>query len=543
MATETAPAVGRAGLFAGAGSVLIALWLASGAVGVLDTDCTETAHAAGILLALCAGALFWRGAARSAARATGRLWLAGVFLAGALVLSPLFQQGASARGLTHSSLAMQLSVAISCMAALLLWITWLALGPSAGLRSSAPGPRSPEPGAALEAFILAPKARLHIAAAWMLLVVADAGLNGLPLPAALARAGFVALLTLCLPALLSLVAFSAGRRAVQVSLALMLLLSTTAGAARYVDLRGKVKALYTLLDENREAEALKVHQAALAQNEVLRARGTAVELEACWAAYRERTGNYASALEHWRRIAEQRGADLMELQPVRRIFCKMGDSLNSWRRLIYQGFPAVSDPEIAPGIKTLGDSPNGDLRARLLAALLSWEQNEPPEELKRRLERVRSACPDEVNACNLLKRLGTDVPDTALQLPGELIVGRTSSSESVLGAIEELGEVDTVVVLDKGHWEVALNAHGSPLHEEWPIVRLELNGQVIGRTQVNRAVDHEVPFTLEINRGNIYHVKIIFENRMEDAVQGHISRRGLTINGLSFRTGKKGIEN
>ena len=552
--------------------VLIVLWLAAGLLSVEGASCLETAHAAGILLLVGAGVLLCRGTVRLAANAAGRLWTAGLFIAGALVLSPLFQQNASSRGLGQGGRAAQLSVSLACVAALLLWITRSRFTfHVSGFRLTTPPPE-PETrnlkletfwGEGLEAFLLAPGTRVHIAAAWVLLVLADAGLGGLPLRAALLRAAFVALLVFCLPALLSVAAIPSGQRAMNAALVLVLSLSVAMSGARYIDLRAKVKTMGTLLDEKREAEASQVYKAALERNEILCAKGTASDLEVRWAAYREDSGELEGALVYWRRVAEQRGADAAEMLPVRRILCKMGDSLNSWRRLIYQGFPAVTDPQIAPGIKALGDSPKGDLRAKLLAALVAWEQQDPPGELKQRLEIVTKKCPNEASACNLLKRLGapevsgfrfqvsglrTGPPDVkpetsnlkpeVLWLPHELIVGKRGSSESALGAIEELGEVDTAVVLNEGNWEVNLNARGTPLHEEWPIVRLEFNGKVVGRTQVNRMQDHEVPFTLNVNRGNIYHVKIVFENRMEDVVQGRISRRGLTINGMGFRRGK-----
>jgi hypothetical protein len=355
------------------------------------------------------------------------------------------------------------------------------------------------------------------------------------------------------------------------ALALALSLAVAVGGAQYVALRDKIAAVRALLDEKREAEAVAADQAAHELNEILQS-GLASSLELIWAAYRENAGDLQGALLHWRRIAELRGVNADEILAVRRILCKLGDSLNSWRRLIYEGFPAVTSPEIAPGILALGDSPKGDLRARLLAALVAWEQQvragrvaaPAREELRRRLELVRKNCLYEVSACNLLKRLGAaargvpappknDQDNEPLWLSYELILGKeapprgfgganspasAAGAGSALGAIDELGELDTVVVLNEGHWEIGLSARGTPLHEEWPIVRLEINGKVIGRTQVNRAEEHEVPFTLDVHRGNIYHLKIVFENRKEDIVQGRIARRGLIINGISFRGAK-----
>jgi hypothetical protein len=213
----------------------------------------------------------------------------------------------------------------------------------------------------------------------------------------------------------------------------------------------------------------------------------------------------------------------------------MGDSITAWRRLIYQGFPAIADSELAPGIKALGDTAGSDLRAKLLAALLSWEQHEPAEEIKRRLEEVRKLRANEPSACNLLRRLSTPVPDKDLYLPGELILGKSPTLQSALGTIEELGEVSTLVVLNEGHWEIGLKARATPMNEEWPIIRVELNGREIGRTQVNKPEEYEVPFTIDVNRGNIYLVRIVCENQTEELVRGHISRRGLLISGIAFR--------
>lgn len=522
------------GAFVGTGSALIVAWLAGGAVSAADASCFEALHAAALLLALAAGVLVCRGPSRMAESATARLWTVGVFVASAAALSPAFQRSASTHGLWEGQAWWARAAAVLPFAlAPALWLAWRA---SPNRHSSVANPRSPAE--KLEAFLCTPGARGHIAVVGMLLATVDVGLSGLPLRAALPRAALLAAMVLCLPALFRLAATLSGQRTLNAALAAALGISAAVGTGRYAELRAKADAIPALLEQDREAEAKRNYEEALALNGILRARGTAVDLEAHWAAYRERTRDYEGALVHWRRIAEQQGVDPTEMLPIRRILCKMGDSLNAWRRLIYQGFSAITGPELAPGIRALGDNPASDLRARLLAALLAWEQREPPEELRLRLEAVRQALPNEPNACNLLKRLGADVPDTNLWLPADLIVGRRITTQSVLGAIDELGEVETLVVLNEGRWEVGVNARGTPLHEEWPIIRVEFNGKEIGRTQVNRAENHEAPFTVDVNRGNIYRVKIVFQNRMEDWVEGRAARRGLVINGLSFRRGR-----
>ncbi|MCY3019032.1 MAG: hypothetical protein NTW87_08390, partial [Planctomycetota bacterium] len=457
----------------------------------------------------------------------------GLFAAGTLAVSPAFQQNVTTRGLFQSDAVALVSAIAPMVCAALLWIVWRAC--RAGDEQTAPQSHGAGfPGAA-ELFLRAPAIRRHLAAAGALLIVAGLALSGSPLAAAPMRAGLLWLIILCLPPLLQLAAAPGGQRVLNGALAVVLGASALWGGARYLELRGKVSAVGMLLAQDKEAEAAKLHEETLALNAVLLARGPLHDLETHWALYRERKGEYESALTHWRRIAAERGVDPTEMLPIRRVLCEMGDSLNAWRRLIYQGFPAITDPELAPGIKALADRPESDLRARLLAALLSWEQREPREEIIRRLEAVRKLQENEPSACALLERLGVAVPQTEFWLPGDLIVGRKLSAQSGLGAIEDLGEVDTVVVLSEGHWEMGVNARGTPLHEEWPVIGVELNGQMIARTQVNRAEDHEVPFTFAVNRGNIYHVRIVLENRMEDMLQGRVARRGLTINGLMFR--------
>jgi hypothetical protein len=56
---------------------------------------------------------------------------------------------------------------------------------------------------------------------------------------------------------------------------------------------------------------------------------------------------------------------------------------------------------------------------------------------------------------------------------------------------------------------------------------------------VANADNREVPFSFQVNEPNIYHVKIIMENRLEEMVGGHGTRRGLVINGLAFRRGRE----
>ena len=97
----------------------------------------------------------------------------------------------------------------------------------------------------------------------------------------------------------------------------------------------------------------------------------------------------------------------------------------------------------------------------------------------------------------------------------------------------------TVVCLNEGHWEMSLRAAGTPLHEEWPVVRVEMNGKTLATTQINKAVEHDVPFTFDVTRDDIFKVRIVFQNRQEDLEEGRASRRGLKILGIKFSHAKE----
>lgn len=517
--------------FTPAGSVLAAAWSLAAALSVMQTSCIEIANAAGLLALLLFGIWFSGGVSALSSKPAGRLFLAAIFMLSALALSPLMQRAPTLHSIKESGLLAQFSAWGALGALALLWFASAILSS----RKIAQDGNANGHAAFYEQFLMRATVRANLAAAGILIVIVTLAASGLPLKAAAPRAIMVAAVIFSSVAALRLAAEPSGAKSLSLSMALALAVCVAGGTWRYVELTQKVSSATALLAQDKPQDAQKIHDEAAALNEVLNSKSARIKLETEWALYREQKNDFNGALNHWWRIAAIKGVESSEMMPVRRLLCKMGDSLSAWRRLIYNGFPAINDPELAPGIKALGDLQNGDVRARLISALLAWERKEPKEECLRRLKEVQRVSPNEPSSRNLLKRLGEPVPDSSMWLPAELIVGKKISMTSLAGAIQELREVDTIVVLEKGQWELGLNARATPLHEEWPIVRIELNGEVIGRTQVTRSTDREYPFTFDVLRGDIYHVKIVFENQSEVIDQGHVSRRGLTINGLALR--------
>jgi len=516
-----------------AGSLSAALWLGSGSLSAGNLSALETLNAAVLLLALACGCAFWRGPAHLSRSASGRLWLAGLFSFSALTLTPFFQRATTAQSPSQLPSGLRIAALAPFVFAVLLWL-------SARLSRTPARPASAPAGIAaqVERLLVSPSVRLNLTALFILIAGAGLGLGGQPLSTLPFRALFIAALLMAVRPILELAALAHGARILCGVLALSLSLCVANGARRYTQMRSQLSSGNTALTQDNPTEANRLHAEVGALNTVLDSRGVLKDADTAWALYYERIGSFEQSLVHWRRIAEMQGIAPETMLPIRRVLCKAGDSLAAWRRMIYFGFPAIKDPEMSPGIRALGDNPKSDLRAKVLAAFLAWEENEPEAERRRRLEEVRKVQPNEPSACNLLRRLGSPTADGPLWIPADLIVGKKMTTRSLLGDIDELGEVDTVVVLDEGNWELSVNARGTPLNEVWPIIRLELNGHVVSETQVTHSENRDVPFTFKVHRGDIYHVKIVFENMQEVLDKGSITRRGLTINGLTLRRSK-----
>lgn len=466
-----------------------------------------------------------------AASPAGRLWAVAVFGGMAVLLSPFFHRSFAAGTLELSSSTARLALILPAACAFVLILVSRMLS----ARDAAGGDRASQ----AEQFVARFSTRLHLALAGFFVIAAGLALAGLPLKAMLYRGIALATVVLALKALLRFAASPLFMRALAGSCVLVLGFAAVSGAARYSELWSKVAAGNALLAKDKPDDAQKIHDEARAMNKILFAKAPEVSIETEWAKFYERTGGHWHALQRWYQVADMQQIDRATFAPIVRMQCRTGDSVTAWRKLVFEGLPAVSDPEIAPGINAMADTNGIDVRAKLLAALLAWEHNEPEVERRRRLEDVQKVVPGEPSSFTLLKRMGVEQPERDLWLPADLLVGDKATLFSVLGGIGELGETQTLCVLDKGRWEIALRARGVPLNEEWPIIRMEINGQVVGRTQVTRADEHDVPFVCEVNRGNMYRIRIVFENMSTDFQQGRRAMRGVAISGITFRKAKE----
>ncbi|HLX63297.1 MAG TPA: hypothetical protein VKX17_18645 [Planctomycetota bacterium] len=538
MLAQTVPAplrprlAARSTLFVGAGSIALLLMLAPALDPSRALTWLETLHCAGIFGGVALAAILFRGPARMALGSTGRIVLAGLFIAAVAGLNPIFQFIAFDSRQSVRELLTSATAWLPCAAAVALW--FFAKWPDENARGANNDARS---GSSFEEFLCAPGSRFQLAIVALLGMPALALLSGVPLRSALAPLAVVIAVLVALGALLKLAADPWGARAL---CALPLLASAwlaAKGAVPYFELRAEAARTAEFFSANKPAEGTVAYERAVKLSTALHAPEPRIEAESAIAHYFEANQNPGAALPHWENVAALRHADRNTFLPIQRVYCEMGDSLPPWRRLVYEGFPAIDNPEMAPGVERLGASAP-DVRSRLLAALLAWNRQAPEAERRRLLEAVQKVAPGEPSSFNLLKRLKVPVADVPLWLPAPLIVGATPTTGGAEGAIEDLGEVSTIVCLNAGHWEMSLRAAGTPMHEIWPIVRVELNGVVIAATQVNKAAEHDVPFTFDVTRDDIFKLRVVFLNRQDDLEQGLAAHRGLKIAGIKFSRAK-----
>jgi hypothetical protein len=510
---------------------LAAAWAGVGVLSLRGASWLDTLNAIGLLAGIVLGFVVFRGAARMASGASGRLWAVGLFLFGVLVLSPAFQHGSTSSTL-KSILISTGFLAPAILVPFLLFNSRLALGPQTSASSN------------IDRFVLSRVVRLNLFVFGSALMVVGAQLSGQPLWSAIPQILLLALALIALGPLWYLSAAPAGVHALLWPLALVLAAAGAFGLSRYEQIAGLVRDSRAKLAENKPDEAAAIGTKIRELNTAFKAFALDRRVESDWAEYYERIGDFPMAVDRWKRVARMESSPEADFVPLQRAMWKMGNSLSAWRKLVYGGFPAVTKSEIAQGILSLADRPDADVRARLAAALVAWELKLPQDECRKRLEAVQQVAPNEPSSHELLVRLGAKLPDAPLWLPPDLIVGREPSFHTVTGTvdnggIEEQGELSSVIVLGEGHWELLLRARGAPLHEEWPIIRLELNGHEIGRTQVTRSEDHDVPFTFDVNRGNVYQLRVVFENYMDELDNGKPARRHLGIGGMMFRRAKE----
>jgi hypothetical protein len=524
---STADNPSRAALLQYGGGALLAVWLATGLLCVSAMDMRELYQAAGLFVALGGLALCCGIGAKLSACAAGRVAMGAIFFFTAVLISPPFHRSVASNTFDGSETAVAVGTYVPIIAALLLCLL--------GRIAVAPDEKSLH---RVERFLATLGVRIHLALAAALATGAGLALAGLPMKTLAPRIAVLGAYVLAMKTVLALTRLPGGAAMTQASCGVMLAAVLITGGMRYHEMTSLVAAGAAALDRDDTTEATRLHTQARQCSKTLFAFGPEMQIERSWALFFERKNLPVEALQRWQQIADMQGLDRDTYPPIIRMQCRLGDSVMAWRRLVYGGFDAVTHPEILPGIDSLSQTAN-DVRAKLLAALVAWEQHAPDEEKQRRLEEVQKVAPKEPTSYTLLQRMGQRLPDTALWLPEGLLVGKKPSLYSVLGGIGELGEVESLVVLDKGQWEIAVTARGVPLREIWPIIRVELNGHEIGRSQVTRSEDREVPFVCEINRSNIYHVKIVFENCETQFEGGQKAMRGVAVSGVSFRKAKE----
>ncbi len=453
--------------------------------------------------------------------AAGRIALAGLAAAEMMSVYPPFHWMAAGTGGTAPSTTLQI---VPIFILTLLWMLQNRSAMFANPLNSGP----------LEMFLHAPKPRAYLFLLAALGTLGMSAASGWGIRAALFPALFAGVLMWSSSALIRLAATPAGAWALALCALVSSGLAANSGLHAYFNLRDEAARAIASVKDGHADDARREYDHVLQLSQTLRTDGPREEMETALARHYEQKSDLQNALKHWENVARLQGlaAPFDTFAPVQRVKCSMGDSLPAWRRLVFEGFKTIADPEIAPGIMKMGETAP-DVRAKLLAALLAWNNDAPEAERRKWLDAVQAVSPGEPSSLNLLKRLGGPVKDVPMSLSPELLVGKIPY-QSVEKTLEESGEAGTVVCLNPGHWELCLRAAGTPLHEEWPIVRVELNGTVLATTQVNKAVEYDVPFTFDVTRNDIYKLKIVFQNHEEDLEEGRAARRGLRIAGIKF---------
>ena len=488
----------------------------------------ETVQSAGLFVLTLGFAAASGGPWKLTQRAAGRIALTGLFASATLLFYPPFHRLTADRDVGAISYWAKIAPILACV---VLWMFGPRNKRGVMIENITASDR-------LEAFLMRPSVRFNLFVLTLMTLPAMASMSGLAVRSAFWPVAFTGAILLALNPLLRIA------RTAFVGWMLCAFVLAASGVAAlqgvkaYRELQTAEETAIVGTEQSKPAEAQKAYDRVLELSKTLRTNGPRLEMEAGMARQLEKQNNPSAALAYWERVATLSKVDQTKFAPIRRVKSALGDSLPAWRMLVYEGFPSISNPEMAPGVMRLGEIAP-DVRAKLLAALLAWDRQAPEAERRKLLEAVQAVLPGEVSSLNLLKRLGGPVKDVPMMLPPELITGRIPTLQSVLGTIEEEGEVCTVVCLNEGHWEMSLRAAGTPLHEEWPVVRVEMNGKTLATTQVNKAVEHDVPFTFDVTRDDIFKVRIVFQNRQEDLEEGHASRRGLKILGIKFSHAKE----
>ena len=488
----------------------------------------ETVQSVGLFVLTLGFSAAFGGPSKLAQNAAGRIAMIGLFASASLAFYPPFHRLAADRDVGDISDWAKIAPLLACV---ILWV----FAPRSDRSITDKNLTASEH---LEAFLMRPGVRFNLFVLTLMTVPAMASMSAVSVLLVLWPVAFAGAILLAMSPLLRVARTGFVGWIVCASVLAASGVAAFQGVKVYRELQTAEETAVASTERNQPAEAQKAYDKVLELSKTLRTNGPRLEMEAGIARQLEKQNNPGAALAYWERVATLSKVDQTKFAPIRRVRSALGDSLPAWRMLVYEGFPSISNPEIAPGVMRLGEIAP-DVRAKLLAALLAWDRQAPEAERRKLLEAVQAVLPGEVSSLNLLKRLGGPVKDVPMTMPAELITGRIPTLQSVMGTIEEEGEVSTVVCLNEGQWEMSLRAAGTPLHEEWPVVRVEMNGKILATTQVNKAVEHDIPFTFDVTRDDIFKVRIVFQNHQEDLEEGRASRRGLKISSIKFSHAKE----
>lgn len=443
-----------------------------------------------------------------------------LFAAVLINFSPLSLRGTLQKGWTGSNTLRWIALGVPLGSALLMSI--LPLQPSANPSRAAN-------------FVSSLSIRLNL---WLVACLASLGgllLGGYPIGNIVPLALILAAATFALKPVLLISENPTASRLLLGTMAVLLAVNMTGGVLAYNELnaaldRGRAAALAK--DDTGAQAALNE---ALQLNERVQSRKQLVETHRQLGLLSEQFSRWGVAIHHWRQVSDLTGAEFSEYPAVRRILVQQGDSLLGWRQLVQQGFSSVMNDDLIPGFMVLGERPDADVRSTLMAALIRWEHGDAEKERRASLERVLARRANEVSANTLMNVLGRPLPKEPLWLGDDLIVGARSSHHSLNGAIQDLGSVDSLVFLTEGRWECRVQARGTPLNEEWPILRVEINGVEALRARVDKAESIQLPFTFDTKTRNLYRIRFVFENQLSLYQGNQQAFRSLLVEGVYFQ--------
>lgn len=384
---------------------------------------------------------------------------------------------------------------------------------------------APSPDARLLALFAAPRSRVSLAAAGALAGALVLYLQGAELRATVSGALLLGACAWALPALLGVARDAAGARRLRNFTLALLGFFALSGAIRFG------LAYRALVAEHPGTAAGRVE----AFNATLRSDFLAARAETLRGQIAAGENDFAAAERHYRRAAERDGRD-PHLDPfAAECACRQGRAESAWRSLLAGGFAALRDPRLVGGLEELERRDEANLRAQVLLALWQWDGDAPESARRTRLGKIQKLLPGELTSAVLLGRLGGH-PKGPFVLPSALFfapAGRDDGGSEVAPLDE--GEATALAVLDAGGWKGTLRAAGSPAGRAAPVLRVELDGETVARLNIGRAELRGYDFKLHVERGDIYRLRLVFENGAPFVENGVEQRRRVAVTELRLQ--------